>query len=92
MLGMVKHITGGYKVTYHPEGPEGPSWEVDFTPPFKRISMLKGLEERLDVKFPDSEKFDSEGWYRCISLTWNVLFVLWECFLFNLKMNCLSQD
>lgn len=62
MLGMVKHITGGYKVTYHPEGAEGPTWEVDYTPPFKRISMLKGLEERLGVTFPDTEKFESEGW------------------------------
>ena len=58
---MVKHITGGYKVTYHPEGPEGPAWEVDYTPPFKRISMLKGLEERLGVKFPDTKDFESES-------------------------------
>ncbi|XP_048752696.2 lysine--tRNA ligase-like isoform X2 [Ostrea edulis] len=61
IAGMVKHITGGYKVTYHPEGAEGPAWEVDYTPPFKRISMLKGLEERLGVTFPDTEKFESEG-------------------------------
>lgn len=61
LAGMVKHITGGYKVTYHPEGPEGPAWEVDYTPPFKRISMLKGLEERLGVKFPDTKDFESEN-------------------------------
>ncbi|XP_062606023.1 lysine--tRNA ligase-like isoform X1 [Saccostrea cucullata] len=59
--GMVKHITGGYKVTYHPKEPEGEEWVVDFTPPFKRISMLKGLEDRLGVKFPDTKEFESEG-------------------------------
>lgn len=46
---------------YHPEGPEGPVWEVDYTPPFKRVSMIKGLEERLAVKFPDSKEFESES-------------------------------
>lgn len=60
LSGMVKHIHGGYKVKYHPEGPEGPVWEVDYTPPFKRVSMIKGLEERLAVKFPDSKEFESE--------------------------------
>ena len=57
--GMVKQITGGYKVIYHPEGPDGPVNEVDFTPPFKRISMCSGLEEALNVKLPadlDSEE------------------------------------
>lgn len=55
LSGMVKHITGGYKVVYHPEGPEGPEWEVDFTPPFKRMDMLKELEKRLDLKLPRPE-------------------------------------
>lgn len=58
---MVKYITGGYKITYHPDGPEGKAWEVDFTPPFKRVSMVQGLEERLKVKLPDPTTFDSEG-------------------------------
>ncbi len=33
--------------------------EIDFTPPFRRISMLSGLEEALGVAFPadlDSEE------------------------------------
>ena len=33
--GIVKEVTGGYKFTYHPEGPDGRVMEVDFTPPFK---------------------------------------------------------
>merc|ERR1712226_1447361 len=50
--GMIKSITGGYKVQYQPEGPDGPSWEVDFTPPFKRLDMMKDLEAALGLKLP----------------------------------------
>lgn len=57
--GMVKEITGSYKVTYHPDGrdpgPDGQpprSIEVDFSPPWRRIPMVAGLEERLGIKFP----------------------------------------
>ncbi|KAK3085373.1 hypothetical protein FSP39_002339 [Pinctada imbricata] len=59
--GMVKHLTGGYKITYHPTGPEGQAWEVDFTPPFRRVSMVSELENKLDVKFPDPQEFDQES-------------------------------
>eukprot|EP01006_Ploeotia_vitrea_P020155 TRINITY_DN52401_c0_g1_i2.p1 TRINITY_DN52401_c0_g1~~TRINITY_DN52401_c0_g1_i2.p1 ORF type:complete len:524 (+),score=340.39 TRINITY_DN52401_c0_g1_i2:417-1988(+) len=48
--GMVKAITGGYKVTYHPDGPDKPAVTVDFTPPFKRVSMIDGLRAKgLDI-------------------------------------------
>lgn len=53
--GMVKAICGSYKITYHPDGPEGEAVEIDFTPPFKRISMIKTLEEILKIKLPPSE-------------------------------------
>ncbi|XP_033323178.2 lysyl-tRNA synthetase isoform X2 [Megalopta genalis] len=53
--GMVKSIHGSYKIIYHPEGPEGEAVEIDFTPPFKRVSMMKTLEEVLKVKLPPSE-------------------------------------
>lgn len=59
--GMVKHITGGYKVAYHPDGPEGQAYEIDFTPPFKRISMTQDLEKELGVKFPAPDTYDSDG-------------------------------
>uniref|UniRef100_A0A8C7T9S6 Lysine--tRNA ligase n=1 Tax=Oncorhynchus mykiss TaxID=8022 RepID=A0A8C7T9S6_ONCMY len=52
LSGMVKHITGEYKVKYHPEGPEGPTYEIDFTPPFRRVSMTHDLEKEMGVKFP----------------------------------------
>ncbi|XP_020805738.1 lysine--tRNA ligase isoform X2 [Drosophila serrata] len=57
--GMVKAIRGSYKITYHPEGPEGPEQELDFTPPFKRVSMIKTLEEKLQVKFPSADTFNT---------------------------------
>lgn len=50
--GMVKSIHGSYKVQYHPEGPEGEAWEVDFTPPFRRMDMFDELEKCLKVKLP----------------------------------------
>ncbi|KAK7913115.1 hypothetical protein WMY93_013326 [Mugilogobius chulae] len=59
LSGMVKHITGGYKVTYHPDGPEGQAYEIDFTPPFKRVSMTHDLEKIMGVKFPPSDSYDS---------------------------------
>ena len=51
---MVYSIHGSYKIQYHPNGPEHKDdvLEIDFTPPFKRIPMMKGLEEALGVKFP----------------------------------------
>lgn len=52
LSGLVKHITGGYKIKYHPQGPEGEELEIDFTPPFRKISMIDGLEEKLKVKIP----------------------------------------
>ncbi|CAH2324033.1 lysine--tRNA ligase isoform X1 [Pelobates cultripes] len=60
LSGMVKHITGGYKVPYHPEGPEGPVFEIDFTPPFRKISMVHELEKVLGKKLPNTDQFDTE--------------------------------
>ena len=52
LSGLVKNITGGYKIKYHPNGPEGEELELDFTPPFRRISINDELERVLGVKFP----------------------------------------
>jgi lysyl-tRNA synthetase class 2 len=49
--GMVMKITGAYKIKYSPK-PGQPEVEIDFTPPFKRISMMEGLEEKMG-KLPD---------------------------------------
>lgn len=57
--GMVKAIHGSYKITYHPDGPEGEAIEIDFTPPFKRVSMIKSLEEILKFKLPLPDKLNT---------------------------------
>jgi lysyl-tRNA synthetase class 2 len=49
--GMVKAITGSFVVEYQPDKSK-PCISVDFTPPFKRIPMIAGLEEAMGVKFP----------------------------------------
>ncbi|GAA6060738.1 hypothetical protein JCM10212_003782 [Sporobolomyces blumeae] len=58
--GLVKHLTGGYKIKYHPEGKEGPELELDFTTPWKRFNMIEELEKQLDVKFPSGDQLDSD--------------------------------
>ncbi|CEF69305.1 Lysine--tRNA ligase [Strongyloides ratti] len=55
---MVYFIHGTHKITYRPNGPgTEPIYEVDFTPPFKRIDMITGLEEILKTKFPPADTF-----------------------------------
>ncbi|KAG5673884.1 hypothetical protein PVAND_003890 [Polypedilum vanderplanki] len=60
LSGMVKSIHGSYKIKYHPNGEEGEEVEVDFTPPFKRVPMLKTLEEILKVKFPSATELHTK--------------------------------
>ena len=60
IAGMVKHIFGKYQVTYHPEGPEGPEWTIDFTPPFKRLRMFPDLEARMGEKLPAPDQLHTE--------------------------------
>lgn len=59
--GLVKKITGDYKISYSPK-PGAPEVEIDFTPPFKRISMMEGLEEAMNVKLPalDDPEIDTK--------------------------------
>lgn len=52
---MVKDICGSYKISYHANGPEEPPVDIDFTPPWRRISMVSGLEEACGFKLPDIE-------------------------------------
>lgn len=41
---MVKEICGSYKIKFHPEGLDSEKvFEIDFTPPYKRIPMIKGF-------------------------------------------------
>lgn len=60
LSGLVKKVTGGYKITYHPEGPDGPAWEVDFSRPFKRFDMMTDLEREIGVALPKPDQLDTE--------------------------------
>merc|ERR1711928_264396 len=57
--GMVKAIHGTYKLPYHPEGPDGPAFEIDFTPPYRRMRMFPDLEKCLGTKLPSPEELDT---------------------------------
>jgi len=61
LSGMVKQLTGGYKVKYHPDGPEGEEFEVDFTPPFQKFPMIPTLEKAMGVKFPSATELHTEA-------------------------------
>lgn len=52
--GMVKEITGSYIIEYAAVEGEAPV-PIDFSPPWKRITMIGGLEEAIGVKFPSME-------------------------------------
>jgi lysyl-tRNA synthetase class 2 len=67
LSGLVKTITGGYKVKYHPQGVEGPEWEIDFSPPFRRVSMIPELERLLNVKFPPGPELGLESGNKFLS-------------------------
>merc|ERR1712240_609932 len=60
LAGMVKQIFGSYKVTFHPDGPEGEAQEIDFTPPFKRLRMFPDLEKALGTKLPSPDSLHTE--------------------------------
>merc|ERR1711879_784824 len=47
---MVLNIKGSYKVEYHPDGLEGDAITIDFTPPWRRISMVEEIEKKSGVK------------------------------------------
>jgi lysyl-tRNA synthetase, class II len=47
---MVLEIKGTYIIDYILK--DGTPCKIDFTPPFKRYSMIETLEEKLNVKFP----------------------------------------
>jgi len=48
---MVLNIKGSYIIEYHPDGPEGAAIEIDFKPPWKRISLVEEVERLSGAKF-----------------------------------------
>jgi len=58
--GIVKKLCGSYKINFHPDGIDSEKVvEIDFTPPFRKIRMIPGLEEKLGLKLPTD--FQSEA-------------------------------
>jgi len=61
---MVLNIKGSYKIQYHPDGPEGDAIELDFTPPWPRLSMIDEIEKGLGKKVPrDFDAEETRGFY-----------------------------
>ncbi|KAK7290047.1 hypothetical protein RIF29_04174 [Crotalaria pallida] len=53
LSGMVKELTkGSYKIKYHADGIDKDPIEIDFTPPFRRIDMIEGLEQIAGLNIP----------------------------------------
>lgn len=67
LSGLVFKIFGKYQVTYHPDGPEGEPVTIDFTPPFKRMSMVDELAKVLKIELPKPEDLDSEAGNKFLS-------------------------
>lgn len=53
---MVKAIKGSYQIDFQPDGPEGKTITLDFARPWKRITMIEGLEEKFNTKFPPGDE------------------------------------
>jgi lysyl-tRNA synthetase class 2 len=60
---MVKELTGGYKISYHANGVDSPPIEIDFTPPFRRIDMIEGLEAMAKLDIPKDLSSDEANKY-----------------------------
>lgn len=56
---MVLSITGSYKIKHTPES--GEPFEIDFSPPFKRLPMMASLEKVLKIKMPPNDQLETEA-------------------------------
>ncbi|KAM3274187.1 hypothetical protein ACQJBY_043388 [Aegilops geniculata] len=63
LSGMVKELTGGYKINYHANGADTPPIEIDFTPPFDKIDMIHGLEATTKLGIPEDLSGDEANKY-----------------------------
>ncbi|KAF5456338.1 hypothetical protein F2P56_025833 [Juglans regia] len=63
LSGMVKELTGGYKIKYHANGLDKDPIEIDFTPPFRRIDMIDALEKMANLNIPKDLSSDEANKY-----------------------------
>ncbi|XP_009122249.1 lysine--tRNA ligase, cytoplasmic [Brassica rapa] len=52
LSGLVKELTGGYRVKYHAKGYDKDPIVIDFTPPYRRIDMIGELEKVAELSIP----------------------------------------
>eukprot|EP01100_Stratorugosa_tubuloviscum_P015511 TRINITY_DN898_c0_g1_i1.p1 TRINITY_DN898_c0_g1~~TRINITY_DN898_c0_g1_i1.p1 ORF type:complete len:584 (-),score=284.34 TRINITY_DN898_c0_g1_i1:87-1838(-) len=57
---MVKEIKGSYVIEYHPDGLDKPSIKIDFTPPWRRVSMIEELEKLAGCSLGPIEKLETK--------------------------------
>ncbi|KAL1827912.1 hypothetical protein ACET3Z_006324 [Daucus carota] len=63
LSGMVKELTGDYKIGYHANGFENEAIEIDFTPPFRRVDMIEDLEKMAGLDIPKDLASDEANKY-----------------------------
>ncbi|KAF3453300.1 hypothetical protein FNV43_RR03740 [Rhamnella rubrinervis] len=63
LSGMVKELTGGYKIKYHSNGLDKEPIEIDFTPPFRRIDMIEELDKMANLSIPKDLSSDEANKY-----------------------------
>ncbi|KAI3923072.1 hypothetical protein MKW98_022519 [Papaver atlanticum] len=74
LSGMVKELTGGYKIKYHANGMDKDPIEIGFTPPFRKIEMIGELEKMAGIEIPKDLSSDATNKY-----------LLDACIKFNVK-------
>merc|ERR1719183_3308874 len=61
LSGLVMELHGSYTIKFNPDGPGTErEYVMDFTPPFKRVSMMSGLEEVLGIQGQIPKDYSSE--------------------------------
>ncbi|XWS09407.1 hypothetical protein CRYUN_Cryun40dG0082600 [Craigia yunnanensis] len=63
LSGMVKELTGSYKIKYHANGLDNDPIEIDFTPPFRRLDMVEELEKMANLNIPKDFSSDEAKKY-----------------------------
>ncbi|MBA0812785.1 hypothetical protein Gohar_026723, partial [Gossypium harknessii] len=63
LSGMVKELTGSYKIKYHANGLDSAPIEIDFTPPFRRLDMVEELEKLANLNIPKDFSSDETNKY-----------------------------
>jgi len=58
---MVREIHGTHIVPFHPVEGEDKVYEVDWSSPFRRVSMIPELEKKLGTTFPPATEFAKPG-------------------------------